>query len=1150
MRAIAPPAGDVASSGGSYGIPQAKRAATSRPVVRAVRAVYKAQPVRQRQAIVAHATGPVARAVRPVHDARQRAHAIADVGDLLLASDHRPTNALEELAVRLAAEREQRASSREMASAMKAAGRMAPLQRVKARGTLGEVLHQGDRLASGELTEGAVHFAKNAASKVAPIAARVVAGPVSVSGDALVTKVSGLNVSGVRGTLARNAAKDLVDLPANAVPSFYLPARAAARGDVRGAARMLAEPFVETARHPIKSFEEHPVATGLMASGVEGAIGRGAGKALRTAPSKTTRRVASTQRTPKAGPGNMRVAQEQRYSPNVIHKGVQVGGERVRARRAEKLEGSASPPVMSERDLRRRVDETVSAGRMVAQRHGDQAGRQARKAVGRRPTAAVSLVAQGITTAAREDLVAYLGELQQASRSLTGQDLKRSKQAQQQIYDALARHDEPRVAAAAGRYSELAAGQEARVLQREIVKPHVAEQTRLAGVKVRRTVPDDAKAQRRAARAQVQRMGDELERADVEYRAAVHAARQSAQRHRGRVAPREHDRLLRAIDTRDQAVAAHTLAKTLHRDSKTSALRSAAPDGFIEPAYVTHNPAGDVTPAAVPSRPPRLAVRSERRGEAIRTGTLDLDPARLVEQALSTQRRIDAADAYGRFIEDFAHRADPADAQPAVFDSPRAAEKQARALHNETGIPWQAMKTSERGGGIVLVPRTAVERLAEHERVTSTVNHPVARAFARAWQRNVLAFSTRWLVGQIVEPALRGVVARAGVRSFLTFHRVVRELERRDPAAAEQLRASTVGGTLSSLPRRSEIARAEDFANTRLAPLANAMATLARTPGPNLLVHVYQGWTSMTLGVLNGAVQLPWQQAMLGRALREHPLMSDHTLKLSTDAVRAAAEGLTGPDATNLYVALGREVDDMFGRYSKFGPATRGAIAQYSPFAAWAGSAGNFLFRVLPRDHPVLSALTASANQASEQWRQDHGLVFDPFVVMANAWLQGSIPGQEGTFLRLSHYTPMSLAGESEASVPGNIAEIVLPQWMGVVRALSQGTDFLDRPLVQGGNTPAARRVAAAISLLLQGFIPATGQAARIAGVRTPDMADSARIEPNLARRARKTLDPFMYAGTPTTAPQDGPTVRVKPIKVRPVKVRPVRVKPIAVPTP
>jgi hypothetical protein len=88
--------------------------------------------------------------------------------------------------------------------------------------------------------------------------------------------------------------------------------------------------------------------------------------------------------------------------------------------------------------------------------------------------------------------------------------------------------------------------------------------------------------------------------------------------------------------------------------------------------------------------------------------------------------------------------------------------------------------------------------------------------------------------------------------------------------------------------------------------------------------------------------------------------MSDKVIKVSAKAAEDAAKGLKNTDAQ---VELGRQVDRMYGSYQKFGPGLRNAISTYTPFVSWTINAVNFLYRVLPADHPVLTSLVASANR-------------------------------------------------------------------------------------------------------------------------------------------------------------------------------------------
>jgi hypothetical protein len=71
----------------------------------------------------------------------------------------------------------------------------------------------------------------------------------------------------------------------------------------------------------------------------------------------------------------------------------------------------------------------------------------------------------------------------------------------------------------------------------------------------------------------------------------------------------------------------------------------------------------------------------------------------------------------------------------------------------------------------------------------------------------------------------------------------------------------------------------------------------------------------------------------------------------------------------------------MYGKYGKFPPGLRRAIANYTPFMAWSLNAVQFMYSVLPKDHPVLTSLIASSNIATEDWRKKHGLKVDPFAL-------------------------------------------------------------------------------------------------------------------------------------------------------------------------
>jgi hypothetical protein len=1009
--------------------------------------------------------------------------------------------------------------------------------------------------------------------------------------------------------LAARAANDYVDMTVNAVPGMYHLARTAVT-DPEKVPGMLAQPYIDTARHPIKSFVEHPGETALLLAGIEGAVGRGAGKAMRTAPSKTTRRIASTRRAPTPGPGGMAASEARPYSKDVIHKGVQVAAEKLgpAARRATGMDPKAKH--MTEAEIARRVDETAAAGRILAHDAETKVVKRVikakRKRAGRgRMDAATSLVAQGITTSARSDIAAYLTHLEGQARGLSGSALKRNQTAQQEIRSALKRHDEQRTRRQAQVYADSAADLERQVLDRGMVDPAVAETTRLAGAAVRRLDVQPgaearsaalaaAKAERKAAErtlkkarrvrstavtqmdgavasarvsARTAKSSPALRAAAVEQRAATAALAKLRRSHTGRdrsltytaqlraaqarvrsadqrvrsessrlrgVAPREHDRLLRSIAivgdaktaVRSARATAHTATQThraLKRDLKTGALVGpggkaltaadirAAVSGHldVEPAYVSHARNGDVRPAAVPTEPPTLARTAPRGGEAVARGDLDLSGDRLLEQLADTQRRISAADNYRAFLDEFGHRETPG-GELAGYGKQEIAARAADDLADATDMSWSPMRDMD--GKWRLVPTVATRRLQEHAERGQTPG----RAFTQAWTRARLATSIRWLFGQGVEPAVRAGIGHAGPRSFVTARRVLAALDDETRAKVE---ARTIGGTgLTTTALRRE---GLDPATT--SRRVQAIQRLSKRHGPKELIRAWDAWTNLTMGTINTLIQRPSQTAMLGKGMRDM-FVDERMIKTSSAAIRDIAHGVKDP---NNAVALGRMLDDMAGKYGKFSPTKKAAILSYSPFAAWFLSSLRFLAVVLPRDHPVLTSVIAAANQMSEDWRREQQLVFDAFSTedQLPGFLQGSIPGKDGSHLLIGKYLPFGVAAD-DAWIFGSGASLILPQYMGPLAAFSdEGRDWTGKPLVEGGRAPLSRRSAAAVSSILLGIVPAAQQVATLAGVHTPDQADSTEPERSLTRRVRKVADPLMYTKGRTS---DGKTVVVK----------------------
>ncbi|MFN8160616.1 MAG: hypothetical protein U0R52_06180 [Solirubrobacterales bacterium] len=253
------------------------------------------------------------------------------------------------------------------------------------------------------------------------------------------------------GTVGKNIVRDAFNLPAQALPSVYLPvagAVEAAKGD-DSRLRGLLDQYARTGLLPaifrgdpqaaLRSIEAHPLYAALEASGAVAVVGRGSGALLRGA---TRGRVASTRRAPLRVYGD--IAVERRYSPDLIRQGVQRAAERRQRRRGgDPNQASAR---QAKRALRERVDRDVYSSEQRRRRHRDQALRKIEAAKPKGASAKiVSLVVQRILRHPEtfdSDLRHYRAGLEKAARSgeLSGSELRANHQLLASV-DAALRED-------------------------------------------------------------------------------------------------------------------------------------------------------------------------------------------------------------------------------------------------------------------------------------------------------------------------------------------------------------------------------------------------------------------------------------------------------------------------------------------------------------------------------------------------------------------------------------------------------------------------------------------------------------------------------------------------------------------------------------
>jgi hypothetical protein len=422
-----------------------------------------------------------------------------------------------------------------------------------------------------------------------------------------------------------------------------------------------------------------------------------------------------------------------------------------------------------------------------------------------------------------------------------------------------------------------------------------------------------------------------------------------------------------------------------------------------------------------------------------------------------------------------------------------------------------------------VLPRVAAERFTRHKVVGTSpaVGAKVLRSTRTMFTSTVLPLSPKWLTGNTVEAGLRSLIGGAGPTSYLRGAKVLKELERQSPRAGKLLEDRAAGGgyfggTIRGLPRKSF---EEEFAGSKLANIGTAMTKVGAKHGPKEVHELWRHVTDFVFNTLNGRMENITQKAMLGKALKNSPLMERRVVGLSDKAIAEAAKGLKGTEAQ---VELGRVVDRMYGRYAKFSPATREAILHWTPFAPWDGNVVTFLFKVLPVDHPVTTALLASVDASTEEWRKAAGLSLRGGKTVPG-FLLGGYPASNGGFTRLARYTPFGASADPTQAV----SDLFLPQLRPALDNLG-GVDWRGERLKHAGYkgkefNQAERSIRAAVTLI-EAMVPGVAQAGRLTGVtpRYIDKQDKPSVfqHKQIVPALNKEFNPFAPTSKTDTKPK------------------------------
>lgn len=514
------------------------------------------------------------------------------------------------------------------------------------------------------------------------------------------------------------------------------------------------------------------------------------------------------------------------------------------------------------------------------------------------------------------------------------------------------------------------------------------------------------------------------------------------------------------------------------------------PQGISEPAWVSQAP-NRRSGSAYYRNPNKAQIISPsgRTGKATVEGTLDLGKDVLKESYMKGQALISAAELFSKTLERVALRTKPNvlkgldeesklaldtdEAHPQVLtikgnarDARNFADnynelhpnakitpvqiKPFGGTHEQVGALLERANSDEKiaeaairsmddslkgidvsgSGKFAFVPESyAVERAKYLEGTKA----PLVRLLGGQFRKTVLSTSPKWLVGNIVEPELRNALEGAGPRSYYTAYRVLRNLKEQNPEMFDELSARAKTGHFGVQNRQSIYSGAEQFdqsTSKAMRDLARNAAAFHSTPPGQLISKLWNGWVNLTFNIINGKIESFESKRAMGHAIREH-LITDRFVKLSKKAMDEATQKIQNPETM---AQIGREVDRIIGKYGKFSPNMKARIAHETPFIAWYLNALRFIYKTLPRDHPVATAMIANSYGALDEWRKDKGLGL--FIGgHLPYFLQGASPTEAGH--RRLPYTPFSAVGDPT----GTPASLIFPQYQSLINNL-QGKDW------------------------------------------------------------------------------------------------------------
>lgn len=463
------------------------------------------------------------------------------------------------------------------------------------------------------------------------------------------------------------------------------------------------------------------------------------------------------------------------------------------------------------------------------------------------------------------------------------------------------------------------------------------------------------------------------------------------------------------------------------------------------------------------------ALRS-RTGKEILSGNWKPGHTALADSQVGSLRRIDRAKGFDRLMQQITvHDAkgnvvsatkDTIDDKIEKFaeDNPKAPPMVAVPLHSPTAIAAQGAhvaqafvddhgeilqpKDADPNQRFGMAPEPAIKHYKAHVKADQASRIGAIGSVTRAFRNTVLPFSPKWLVGNVVEAAIRSALVGAGPGDAQLFRTVLKTMrDSGDHDAADELQAYTSGLHYGMAEKANEKITG---AGSLSKPPPAAIEMIRNSPGIKQLADTYHGLVQAIYHV-NRRIEQGFEHAVGGAHMRQqlHEFGHQWTLAASKqdEWIQQLAKGYADPELAR---DAGRFIQQTLGQYDRFSPTMKKYVNNIAPFAPWYWNALRFVYVTMPGLHPLAQSVLLSAAETQQatymQQMKDVGGLGAQYSGTSIGSLNSSLAlGKKGSggYLDIGRFTPWGAFSDGPVNF---ITSQIAPQVSGAYLA-AQGKE-------------------------------------------------------------------------------------------------------------